>query len=183
MAIKRLLFLSFFFLFLYLKSVEVIGAILIGLVVVAGRERFELLKRAVISIAFFNSAVSIGYLIYGLVEGIDPTHYLIYINLKVVTLTYFVFLFFSRVDPVQFLAFSPELSHLFTIAVAQIVSYRQTFSEFRLAFKARVENPRQFEEGFIKRVFFYFLEKSLKDSRERTLAMKSRGFFDGTSTG
>jgi cobalt/nickel transport system permease protein len=127
---------------------------------------------------FFNSGVSIGYIAMGYIKGIDPWFYVLYINLKVFTLTYFVFWFFAKTDIVKFFAFSKEFSYLLTITMSQIFSYRKTFSDFRDAFRSRVVTLRDKEKQFIVNVFSFFLKKSMSDSKERTLAMKSRGFFE-----
>jgi len=116
------------------------------------------------------------------VKGFSPWEYLLYINTKVYLLTYFVFYFFSKVDMIEFFAFSKELSYLLSISLSQIISYKKTFEDFRLAYRARVvRSLREREKGFIAGVFDFFLSKALKDSKERTLAMKARGFFDNTN--
>lgn len=148
------------------------------LLLASGRRAPRLLLRVLKGILLFNSAVSIGYLIYSAFLGLNPLPYLIYINLKVVTLTYWVFLFFSEVNLLEFFSFSRELSYLLTIALSQIITFKQLFTEFRLAFRARVSNLRQQERSFIGTTFLFFLEKALKESRERSLGMKARGFFE-----
>jgi cobalt/nickel transport system permease protein len=112
-------------------------------------------------------------------KEINVVEYLVYINLKVFSLTYFVFFFFSKVDMVKFFSFSKDLSYLLTITLSQIYSYKKTFEDFRLAYKARViKKVKNQEEGFIKRTFEFFLKKAMSDSKERSLALKARGFFD-----
>ncbi len=111
-------------------------------------------------------------------KNTNPWYYVVYINLKVYTLTYFVFLFFENVSVVKFLAFSKDLSYLLTITLSQIFTYKKTYEDFRLAFRARVMKIKIKEKVFIQRVFKFFLNKAMYDSKERTLAMKGRGFFD-----
>jgi cobalt/nickel transport system permease protein len=80
---------------------------------------------------------------------------------------------------VKFFSFSKELSFLLTMTLSQIFSYKKTFEDFRLAYKARViKKLRSREKNFITKTFEFFLKKALKDSKEKTLAMKARGFFD-----
>ncbi|MEO1923254.1 MAG: hypothetical protein ABGX25_01895 [Nautiliaceae bacterium] len=93
-------------------------------------------------------------------------------------MTYFVFWYFSKVSIVEFFAFSREFSYLLTITLSQIYSYKKTFIDFRDAFKARVINVKNKEKQFIVNTFKFFLKKAMKDSKERALAMKARGFFD-----
>jgi cobalt/nickel transport system permease protein len=80
---------------------------------------------------------------------------------------------------IEFFSFSKELSFLLSISLSQIISYKKTFEDFRLAYRARVvRSLREREKGFVGRVFEFFLLKALRDSKERTMAMKARGFFD-----
>ena len=149
-----------------------------GLYIIALPNSWRIGIKVFRGILLFNSAVSIGYLIFSWIENFDPLPYLLYINLKVFTLTFFVFFFFSRVNLLEFFAFSRQLSYLLTITISQILTYRQLFQEFRLAFKSRVVELRKWEREFIKSTFLFFLERALKEGRERSLAMKSRGFFE-----
>ncbi|WP_457749324.1 hypothetical protein [Sulfurimonas sp.] len=109
------------------------------------------------------------------IQDFSPWKYLLYINMKVYTTTYFVLLFFERVNVVKFFAFSATLSYLLTLTLSMVYSYKKTFEEFRLAVRARgsIENKE-----FIKQVFAFFFQKAMDDSKERALAMRSRGFFD-----
>ena len=172
-------FIFVLFLLLFVKSSIYLGGFLGILILASIKNSFNLTKRVLKSILFFNMGISIGYIIMGIFKNIDVVEYLIYINLKVFTITYFVFWFFSKVDMVKFFSFSKELSFLLTMTLSQIFSYKKTFEDFRLAYKARViKKLRSREKNFITKTFEFFLKKALKDSKEKTLAMKARGFFD-----
>ncbi len=178
-SLYKLTFLLFLFLILYIHDIKYLTLCLFGLWLLSIKEFWRLNRKVIKSILFFNLGVSIGYAILSFVKGINPLDYLLYINLKVYLLSYFVFWFFSRVDIVEFFSFSKDLSYLLMIALSQIISYKKSFEDFKLAYKARVVHKlTQRERGFITRVFEFFLKKSLHDSKERSLAMKSRGFFD-----
>jgi len=110
-------------------------------------------------------------------KNMNTSEYLIYINLKVYTLTYFVFWFFTKISVIEFFSFSKDLSYLTTITLSQIYSYKKTFEDFKLSFKARVYKLTDKSPKFITRTFEFFLTKAIKDSKERSLAMKARGFF------
>ncbi len=175
----NLIFFLIFFALLWLKSTMYIAVGLVVLLVLAGKKAPYLAKRALKSIVFFNLGVSVGYLIMAYFEGINPWGYIIYINLKVFTLTLFVFWFFSKVSIIEFFSFSKELSYLLTITLSQIFSYKKTFEDFLLSYKARfVKSFKERKLDFVKVVFYYFFKKSMYDSKERALAMRSRGFFD-----
>jgi len=126
----------------------------------------------------FNLGVSLGYALMGYIKGFNPWHYIIYINLKVFLMTYFVFWFFEKVNIVRFFAFSKDLSYLLTMTLSQIYSYKKTFEDFKMAFKSRVVNLRNKEKDFIANTFKFFFKKAMSDSKEKALAMKARGFFD-----
>ncbi len=136
-------------------------------------------KKVLRSIFFFNLAITVSYGIMFFFQENISIWYLFYINLKVYVITYFVALFFSKVDMVQFFAFSKELSFLLTVTMSQIISYKKSFDDLKAAFQARViQKLREREKGFVIKVFDFFFQKSMQDAKERVLAMKARGFFD-----
>lgn len=171
----RVLFISVLFLLLIIKKSLYYLPIIAIFWIIAKRDFFKINKKVLISIALFNSAVVIGYLIMAFIKDISPWEYLIYINLKVYATTFFVFLFFSRVNIVKFFEFSSSLSYLLTLTLSMIYSYIKTFNEFRLAVKARGADE---DFNFLKRVSAFFFQKAMMDSKERALAMRARGFFD-----
>ena len=177
--LTRLFFFGALFGMLFIKQSSHLLLFLVPLWIVSYKDFFKLNKRVLQSVVWFNLSISIGYLIMSVLKGFSAWEYLLYINLKVYLLTYFVFYFFSKVDMIEFFSFSKELSFLLSIALSQIISYKKTFEDFRLAYKARVvRSLREREKGFVGRVFEFFLLKALRDSKERTMAMKARGFFD-----
>ena len=176
--IIRIFFILSFFLLLSLKNIYFLTTALLFLWGISLKDFIKLNKRVIKSIIIFNLGVSLGYVLMAYLKNITPWQYLIYINLKVYTLTYFVFWFFAKISPVQFMAFSKDLGYLTTITLSQIYSYKKTFEDFRLAFKSRVIKLKDKNPKFITRTFEFFLTKSLKDANERSLAMKARGFFD-----
>ena len=178
LLIARIFFVLAFFTLLSLKQIPyILGAIVI-LWVISFKKCYFLTLKVIKSIIIFNLGVTLGYILMAFFKHITPWDYVIYINLKVFMMTYFVFWFFSKISPVQFMAFSKDLGFLTTITLSQIFSYKKTFEDFKLAFKSRVYKLKDKDPKFITRTFDFFLTKALKDADERTLAMKARGFFD-----
>jgi len=174
----RILFVSFLFAFLFIKDVKILAVIIPILWAVSYKDFVKLNIKVFKSICLFNLGISLGYVVLGLIKGVPFVPFLVYINLKVYLLSYFVFLFFSKVDMVQFFSFSKELSYLLSISLSQIISYKKTYEDFKLAFKARVvKKLRDRQKGFITTVFGFFFQKAMFDAKERTLGMKARGFF------
>ena len=176
----KLTFILIFFIFLSLKDLMLIALSLITLIVISfiTDKNLKIFFKSIKSVILFNLGVSIGYLILALFKNITPWHYITYINLKVILLTFFVFYFFSKVSLVEFFSFNKELSYLLTITLSQIFSYKKTYEDFKMAFRARVYKLTDKSPKFITRTFEFFFQKALKDSKERTLAMKARGFFN-----
>ena len=174
----RIFFVAFFFLLLYLKNVEAIILITVILLILDYKRMVKRSKRVVVSIFLFNLGVSVGYVLMGYIKGFNPWGYVLYINLKVFLMTYFVFWFFENVNVIEFFSFSKDLSYLMTMTLSQIFSYKKTFEDFRMAFKARVVSIRDKEKDFIANTFKFFFKKAMNDSKERALAMRARGFFD-----
>jgi len=176
----RIAFLLSFFLLLSLTNIKIIIVSLIALIIFSYLidRTFKIFAKVIKSVIFFNLGVSIGYVILAYFKDINPWEYIVYINLKVILMTYFVFWFFSKVSIVEFFSFSKDLSYLLTITLSQIYSYKKTFEDFRLGFKARVVNIRDKEKQFITNTFKFFLTKAMRDSKERAMAMRARGFFE-----
>jgi len=171
----RLFFVIILFMLLFIKkSIYYVPFIAIEWIM-ANKDFLKINKKVFLSILLFNSAVTVGYIIMALFKNLSPWEYLIYINLKVYTITFFVFLFFSRVNIVRFFEFSKTLSYLLTLTLSMVYSYINTFNEFRLAIKTRGANE---DFAFLKRVSAFFFQKALSDSKERALAMRARGFFN-----
>ena len=177
--LNRAIFFIGFFLILWLKDISYLLVALAIVSLVSWRDFWKLSKKAFKSVAFFNVGITLGYLILAFYEGISPWYYIVYINLKVFTITLFMFWFFKRVSIIEFFSFSKEMSYILSITLSQIYSYKKSFEDFRLAYRARfVKSFRQREKDFIAVVFSYFLKKSMSDSHQRVLAMRARGFFD-----
>jgi len=175
----NLSFIVIFFLILWIKSSLYLLVCALILNIFSFKNFIKLNKKVIKSILLFNIGVSLGYILMAFLKYTNPLNYVIYINLKVYTLTFFVFLFFSHISIVNFFSFSKDLSYLLTIVLSQIYSYRKTFEDFRLAYKARfIKNYKERQKNFIRVVFSFFLKKSMHDSHERVLAMKARGLFD-----
>ncbi len=170
--------LSLFILLSIKENIHLLAAILL-LFIISFRDFIKISKRVFKSILFFNSGITLGYIVLSLITKESFSEYILYINLKVFVLTYFVAWFFAGVDLVNFFSFSKELSYLLSITLSQIYSYKKSFEDFRLSFRARViKKIRERKESFILKVFDFFLIKATKDSKERALAMRARGFFD-----
>ena len=177
----RALFLLSVFGLLLIKRADILAFLLIFLWFVSYKDFKETNIKIIKYVLPFNAGVSVGYIVMSLFKDVAVVDYLLYINLKVYVLSYFVLYFFSKIDMVRFFSFSKNLGFLLNIAMSQIISYTKSFEEFRCAYKARVvKRLKEREKEFIKRVLHFFFDKAMKDARERALAMRARGFFDRT---
>ena len=175
--IHRIVFLLTLFFLLSCHNILYLALSIILFYIIDLKNFKKLNKKVLHSIFLFNLAITISYAIMFLFNKDLNLWYLLYINLKVYAITYFVAFFFSKVDMVQFFAFSKDLSFLLTITLSQIISYKKSFYDLKTALKARVIK-RLREKGFILKVFDFFFQKAMQDSNQRVLAMKARRFFD-----
>ena len=178
LLVSRIIFVLTFLILLNIKDSYFLAIALMFLYIISYNKAFYLSKRVLKSILIFNFGVSLGYFFMAIFKGINPWEYLVYINLKVFVMTYFIFWFFSYISPIQFMGFSKNLSYLTTITISQIFSYQKTFEDFKLAFKSKVYKLKDKNPKFITKTFDFFLTKALNDANERALAMKARGFFE-----
>jgi cobalt/nickel transport system permease protein len=176
---ERWIFLAVFFGLLILKEPLWLAGAIAALWIVSYHDWQKTNRKVLKAFVLFNLGISLGYIVVAYFKGISPWSYLLYINLKVYAMTYFVFWYFGRINIVAFVSFSRELSYLLTIALSQIVSYKKSFDDFVLAYRSRVlRRMRSREYAFVERVFGFFFAKALHESQERALGMKARGFFD-----
>ncbi len=177
-----------FMLLLYMASVLILTSVhdvlflsffLLSLLLISGRDIFALLKKSFISVIFFNFTISISYIIFCLLKNEEWLSYVVLLNIRVFTLTFLTFLFVSKINIFKAVSFSKTLQYLLTLSYSQILTYRRSFEDFSLSLKSRlIQKPDKKDiYTLISRVFSYFLKRSVKDSKEISQAMRSRGFF------
>lgn len=155
------------------------GALLLA-VAAAGRQRWQLLKRALLALLAFNLSISLGYVTVSLWQGRFAPDYLLLVNVRALLLVYLGFWLIHRVDPLRALAGWPTAAMFATLAVGQIQAYRRILEEFRLAFRSRnLASPRLRDRARNAGAQGTALvDKSLASAGEVALAMRSRGAFD-----
>ena len=153
----------------------------LGLVLaLAGRGWLRILRRACIAILIFNLVVTLSYVVIAGLQGTFSLDFVVLVNLRVLLLTCLTFLFVSRVNPFEALAFSRSLTFLFTLAYSQSMAFKQALEDFRLAFRSRCIEQVNLRDRYRHgaSVGVHFLDKSLHRATEITQVMRSRGFFD-----
>lgn len=164
-------------------TVHEIGLLALGLALVlalSGRGWLRILRRACVAILLFNVVVTLSYGVIAGLQGTFSPQFVVLVNLRVLLLTCLTFLFVSRVNPFEALAFSRSLTFLLTLAYSQAMAFKQTLESFRLAFRSRRIEPVGLRDRYRHgaRIGVHFLDKSLHQATEITQVMRSRGFFD-----
>jgi cobalt/nickel transport system permease protein len=156
------------------------GLLIVGLI--AGRQTPALLRRTLLPVLFFNLAVSLGYAATGLLGGDFRWGYLALMNVRVILLTFLTFLMVSRVDLLRALGFSRTLTYLIVLALSQIMTFRRLHQEFRLAGESRRLRRPSLRDGYTQGavIAVQFFDKAEHGAGEIALAMRSRGFFGPT---
>lgn len=157
-----------------------LGAGLALALLLAGAERWRILKRSLFAILAFNLSVSIGVILVGLWRGNVDTGWLLVANLRVLLMVYLGFWFVTRVKLLAALAGWPTATLLATLALGQIKTFERIVRDCRLAFASRnIVRPRLVDrrrEGGAQAIAL--LDKAQAQSHEVALAMRSRGAFD-----
>jgi len=156
-------------------------ALALGLVLaLAGRDWLRILRRACIAILLFNVVITLSYGVIAGLRGTFSLEFVVLVNLRVLLLTSLTFVFVSRVNPFEALAFSRSLTYLFTLAYGQSMAFKQALLDFRLAFRSRCIERVGLRDRYRHSATMgvYFLDKSLHRATEITQVMRSRGFFD-----
>ena len=177
----RLLFLLYLAAVIVLTSfheIRFMGVSAIILAALSGRSLFRLAKRTFLALIFFNSAVSISFILLSVSRGVDFLAPLVLINARTSLLTFAAFLMIDRVNLFSALSFSGNLTYLLTLSYSQILTFRGVLSELVLSLRSRtITRPgRRDLYRFVSAAVYLFLDRALHNSREITLAMKSRGF-------
>ena len=156
-----------------------LAAGLLATLLAAGRGAGALLRRALRLVLLFNLAVSLGDLLLAWLRELSPWHTLLLLNLRVLLLTSLTFLFMARVNLFKALAFSPGLTWLLGLAYSQALTFRRSYTDFRLALESRsVRRPRLVDRYRASAAAAARgIDKSLARARETALALRARGFF------
>lgn len=158
----------------------VLGAGLLLALLLAGRQAFALLRRAVLNVLAFNLVVSLSYALLAWLQGRFALDYLLLLNLRVLLITTLTFLAMARIDLFRALGFSKTLTYLLTLAYSQTLTFQRLYHDMRLALASRsitrLSLKDLYRHGAASGSFF--VEKALSDATETAQAMRSRGFFD-----
>jgi cobalt/nickel transport system permease protein len=147
---------------------------------VCGRDRWRLLRRALLAILAFNLTVSLGYAALALWRGDFNPGYLLLVNLRVLLMVFLGTWLTARIDIIAALGVSPTLAFIATLVLGQLRICQRIVQNFALAFASR--NPRP--PRFIDRAHhaaaqgIALMDKTMAAATESALAMRSRGVFD-----
>lgn len=156
---------------------------LVPLALLAPLLDFQTVKRALWAVALFGLGVSLGYALqawwldHPWRETVD---FLLLINLRVYAMTFLTLFAMKRINVARALDFSPTLRFLYLASMSQIYAFTRTLEDFRLALKARTLGrlKEKTRRDMVGALLHFFVKKSLFSAKERTLALKARGFFD-----
>ncbi|MBN1826558.1 MAG: ABC transporter permease [Candidatus Eisenbacteria bacterium] len=161
-------------------DLRALAAMLALAAILAGRDAPRVARRALLAILLFNSVVTISYASLSLYRGDFSGHYVALLNLRVFLVTFLTFLMIRRVNPFRALGFSRTLQVLLTLATSQIIGFRRTYEDFRLALRSRMPGRPAFRHlgRHGAAAAAHFLDKAIHNADEVGLALRSRGFFD-----
>jgi cobalt/nickel transport system permease protein len=159
-----------------------LAALAVGLgvlFVIAGGSAVKSAKRAALSVVFFNSVVTLSYLVMAHWRGGASGYFVALINLRVFLLAYMTLVVVDRVNLLRALSFSKPMQYLFTITYGQTMVFRRLYEDFRMALKSRTIGRLSARDLYRHGAWTsaYLLRKAMNDSTEIARAMNSRGFF------
>jgi cobalt/nickel transport system permease protein len=141
---------------------------------------YKIAIKSIKAILLFNVSVSLGYIIQSFVLNEEFYSFLALFNLRVFDITFSTLYIASRINLINAISFSKSLRFLLSATLSQIESFKKSYEDFMLALKSRSVKKLKERKAkeFISSMFYFFLKKSLHNSKERSLALKARGFFD-----
>ena len=160
------------------NNIYFLTAIIPLFVILANKDFFQILKKTTISIIFFNLIVSLSYIIMSVMNNKDWSEYVILINLRVFDATFLTFLLASKVNLFRAVSSSKNFSFLLLLSYSQIIMYKRNYENFKLSFRSRnlIRTDKKQIYNFIRSTFIFFFNKSIHNSKEISLEMKSRCF-------
>jgi cobalt/nickel transport system permease protein len=164
----------------FVRSLPVIGALLLAAFLLGGRAALPLARRALLAILFFGGLVSVAYVLASLPRGGPDGAYLALLNLRAFLLCYLTLLCARRVDFLRALSFSREATYVFVLAFSQMTTFRRMLAELRLALRSRALGPLRLRDLYRHSAASgtTLIVKGLANAGEITAALRSRGFFD-----
>ncbi len=162
----------------------ILAAALAAVLAAAGNKRREILRRAAFSVVFFNSVVSAAYLAASMLGGNFSWEYLALVNVRVLLLACLAFLFMARANIFKALSFAPALAYLFALAYSQSMALLGLLEDFAAAAKSRSIGRASLGRRYrlAAAAGAAVLDKAMHNSEELSLAMRSRGFFEGNDS-
>jgi cobalt/nickel transport system permease protein len=153
---------------------------LISVILLSGSLRWRLLRKALLSMLLFNTAISLGYLVIAMMRDELHIAYLVLINIRVLLLVMLGFWLSSRINFANALRFSPTLTFLTTLALGQIRLMRRIINDYREAFASRCLKRPDWRERTHLAVAQTeaVVEQSHHAATEISQAMRSRGVFN-----
>lgn len=164
----------------FLHHPALLGTLLCIALTFSRKLRWHCLRRAIYGSLTFNLAVSAGYAVVAIMQGTYSTDYLLLLNLRVILLMYLGFWFVARVNLLEALSGWRIATLLAALAVGQIKVFERILNDFRAAFESRnLARPRWRDRTrHAASQVQTLLDKSIANSNEAALAMRSRGVFD-----
>jgi len=160
----------------FIHDIQILSALAVIFFVLSYKQSIKSIK----AILLFNISVSIGYIIQSLLLEKEFIEYLALFNLRVFDITFLTLYVSSKINLINAVSFSKSLRFLLSATISQIESYKKSYEDFMLALKSRSVKKLKDRKAkeFLSSMFYFFLKKSLHNSKERSLALKARGFFD-----
>lgn len=164
----------------FVHEPAILAGALAGALTAAGRDRWRLLRRALLAILAFNLTVSLGYVVVALWHDDFNANYLLLVNLRVLLLVFLGMWFAARVDIIAAIAVSPGLTFVATLALGQLRAFERIVNDFALAFTSRnPAPPRVLDRAHHAAAQgIALMDKTMAAATESAMAMKSRGAFD-----
>jgi cobalt/nickel transport system permease protein len=153
---------------------------LCGVLLLAGRKAWSLLRRAILATLTFSIVVSLAYVLQVLwLLGAIPWQWLLTINLRVLDMALLTFVFIERTNLFTALSFSRRLTFMLVLAVSQSLGLRRTLEDFRLAMQSRSARRIGLRDRYraAGHAAGWLLDRALANAHESAQALQARGMF------
>ena len=174
-------------LFIYLAVVMILGFVhnelimltsIIITMLIGGKARFKIFKKALLVIALFNLSISLSYIIYSFFVTVD-VFALILINLRAFAITLLTFTLVRRINLHKALEFNKVLGILYGFTYAQIILLKNILQGYYEGLKSRgAILSVKITKKQLKPLLITLFATMLHKSSEQSMALRSRGLID-----
>lgn len=164
----------------FVHAPAVLAGLLVMVLLLSGKGRLALLRRALFAVLPIMLLLSIGYLVMGWLSGVLAWPYLLLLNLRVLLLAMLTAWLVRDIDLERALQGFPGMQRGLSVVRSHVTVFRRLAGEYRAAVQSRSTIPPTLAQRYRAGAALGLaaLDKAVQHSEALTQGMRARGAFD-----